>query len=174
MIDTRWDKAISNISDYLVEKENDDDDEARVLHLLYETREMLKKEKRQVVRDVREEENLFRTNTYRKARSPNGLYAAAAKRNTIDDEIHGSLRPTVTYHLIQTDNALRKEEKEITIRISDETERRKVCKRKVKRLMKRIKKVVSKLIKMNRIKSKDIKITVSIKKVKAVLLKDIE
>ena len=45
MIDTQWDKVISNISDYLTEKKNDDDDEIRVLHLLYKTRKLLKKEK---------------------------------------------------------------------------------------------------------------------------------
>ena len=61
MIDTRWNKAISNILDYLTEKENDDNDEARVLHLLYETREMLEKEKRQVVKGAREEEGLTRS-----------------------------------------------------------------------------------------------------------------
>ena len=60
MIDTRWDKVISNISDYLTEKENDDDDEARALHLLYEARELLKKEKRQDVRGAREKERLTR------------------------------------------------------------------------------------------------------------------
>ena len=46
MTDTRWDKVISNISDYLTKKKNDDDDEVRVLHLLYETRELLEKGKR--------------------------------------------------------------------------------------------------------------------------------
>ena len=45
-------------------------------------------------------------------------------------------------------------------------------KKKVKKLIKRIKKIVSKLIEMNRMKSKNIKITVLIKKVKTVLLKD--
>ena len=61
MTDTRWDKAISNISDYLIEKENDGDDEVRVLHLLYEARELLEKGKRQDVKDVREEERLTRS-----------------------------------------------------------------------------------------------------------------
>ena len=61
MTDIRWNKVISNILDYLTEKENDDDDEVRVLHLLYEAREMLEKEKGQVVRDVREEEGLTRS-----------------------------------------------------------------------------------------------------------------
>ena len=60
MTDTRWDKVISNILDYLIEKENDGDDEAWVLYLLYEVRELLKKEKRQDVRDVREKEESTR------------------------------------------------------------------------------------------------------------------
>ena len=47
-------------------------------------------------------------------------------------------------------------------------------KKKTKKLIKRIKKIVSRLIKMNRIRSKDIKITILIKKIKTVLLKDIE
>ena len=200
MTDIRWDKAISNISDYLTEKENDDDDEVRMLHLLYETKEMLKKEKRQDVRDVREKEgstrsaevilqniedrltkiekqNLSQTNTCREVRlsnGSNGSYVTATKRNIIDDEIHGSRRPTVTYYLTQTDNVPRKEEKEITIRILNETERYKICKKKIKKLIKRIKKTISELIKMNRTKNKDIKIIVSIKKVKVVLLKDIK
>ena len=197
MTDIRWDKVISNISDYLAEKKNDDDGEARALHLLYEVRELLEEGKGQDVRGAREEEgstrsaemilqsiedrltkiekqNLPQTNTCRKARPPNGSYTVTAKRNTIDDGIHDSLRPTVTHHLTQTDNVPRKEKKEITIRISDETERRKICKRETKRLVKRIKKIVSELIKMNRMKSEDIKIIVSIKKIKTVLLKDIE
>ena len=197
MIDTRWDKAISNISDYLTEKENDDDGEARVLHLLYEARELLEEGKRQDVRGVREEEgstrsaevilqsiedrltkiekqNLFQTNTCREARPPNGSYVTATKRNIIDDEIHDFRRLIVTHHLVQTDNVSRKEEKKITIKILDETERYKVCKKEVKKLMKKIKKVVSELIRVNRIKSKDIKITVLIKKIKVVLLKNIE
>ena len=197
MTDTRWDKVISNISDYLVEKENDDDGEARTLHLLYEVRELLEKGKRQDVRGVREEErstrsvkvilqnikdrltkiekqNLPQTNTCREVRLPNELYAVTAKWNIIDDEIHGSRRLTVTHYLIQTDNVLRKGEKEITIRILNETERRKICKKETKKLVKRIKKIVFKLIKMNRIKSKDIKITVLIKKTKTIFLKDIK
>ena len=197
MTDTRWDKVISNISDYLVEKKNDDDDEVRVLHLLYETREILKKEKGQVVRDAREKkgstrsvetilqniedrltkiekQNLSRTNTYQKTRFPNGSYVTVTKRNTIDNEIHDSLRFIVTHHLTQTDNVSRKEKKKIIIRILNETKRCKIYKKKVKKLIKRIKKIVSRLIEMNRIKSKNIKITVLIKKVKTILLKDIE
>ena len=123
MTDTRWDKAISNISDYLVEKENDGDDEVRVLHLLYEAREMLEEGKRQVARGTREEEgstrsvetilqniedrltkiekqNLFQTNTCRETRLPNGSYTITAKRNTIDDGIYDFLRSTVTHYLI--------------------------------------------------------------------------
>ena len=61
MIDTRSNKVISNISDYLTEKKNNDDDETRILHLLYETRELLKKEKRQNVKNVREKERLTRS-----------------------------------------------------------------------------------------------------------------
>ena len=61
MTDTRWDKVISNISDYLIEKENDDDGETRVLHLLYKTRELLKEGKRQDVRDAREKEGSTRS-----------------------------------------------------------------------------------------------------------------
>ena len=61
MIDTRWDKVISNISDYLTEKENDDDDETRALHLLYEARELLEKGKRQNVRGAREKEGSTRS-----------------------------------------------------------------------------------------------------------------
>ena len=195
MTDTRWDKAISNISDYLAEKENDGDGEARALHLLYEARELLEEGKGQDARGAREEEgstrsaevilqsiedrltkiekqNLPQTNTCREVRPLNGSYAAAAKRNTIDDGIHDSLRPTVTHHLIQTDNVPRKEEKEITIKISDETERYKICKKEVKRLVKRIKKIIPELIEMNRIESENIKIIVLIKKVKTVFLKD--
>ena len=56
IIDTRWDKVISNILDYLTKKENDDDDEVRTLYLLYETRELLKKEKRHDVKDVQDKE----------------------------------------------------------------------------------------------------------------------
>ena len=52
---------INNISDYLTEKENDDDDETRVLHLLYETRELLEKEKGHDVRDAREKERSTRS-----------------------------------------------------------------------------------------------------------------
>ena len=197
MTDTRWDKVISNISDYLTEKENDGDGEARVLHLLYEVRELLKKGKGQDVRGAREEEgstrsaevilqsiedrltkiekqNLPQTNTCRKARPPNGSYVVTTKRNIIDDETHDSQRLTVTHHLIQTDNVPRKEEKEITIRILDETEKCKIYERKIKKLVKRIKKVVFKLIEMNKMKSKDIKITVLTKKIKTILLKDIE
>ena len=169
MINTRWDKVISNISDYLAEKENDGDGEVRVLHLLYEVRELLEEEKGQDVRGAREKEgstrftevilqsiedrltkiekqNLPQANTCREAHSSNKSYVAAAKRNTIDDGIHDSLRLIVIHYLTQTGNALKKEEKEITIRISDETERCKMCKREVKKLVKRIKKVVSKLI----------------------------
>ena len=47
-------------------------------------------------------------------------------------------------------------------------------KKKVKKLIKRIKKIVVKFIEMNRMKSKDIKITISIKKVKTIFLKDIK
>ena len=61
MTDTRWNKVISNISDYLTEKENDDDDEVRVLYLLYETRELLEKEKGQDVRGAREKEGSTRS-----------------------------------------------------------------------------------------------------------------
>ena len=61
MTDTRWDKVISNISDYLTEKENDGDGEVWVLHLLYETRELLEKEKRQDVRGAREKERSTRS-----------------------------------------------------------------------------------------------------------------
>ena len=61
MIDIRWDKVISNISDYLTEKENDDDGETWVLHLLYDARELLKKEKRQDARDAREKEGSTRS-----------------------------------------------------------------------------------------------------------------
>ena len=49
MTDTRWDNVIRNILDYLIEKENDGDDEARVLHLLYEARELLEEGKGQDV-----------------------------------------------------------------------------------------------------------------------------
>ena len=52
---------ISNISDYLTEKENNGDDEVRVLHLLYETRELLEEGKKQDVRDAREKEGLTRS-----------------------------------------------------------------------------------------------------------------
>ena len=61
MTDTRWDKAISTISDYLTEKKNDDDDEVRVLHLLYEARELLEEGKKQDTRDVRKKERLTRS-----------------------------------------------------------------------------------------------------------------
>ena len=47
-------------------------------------------------------------------------------------------------------------------------------KEKTKRLIKKIKKVISRLIKINRIKNKNIKIIVSTKKVKVILLKDIK
>ena len=197
MTDTRWDKAISNISDYLTEKENDDDDEARTLHLLYKARELLEKGKRQDVRDVREKEgstrfvkvilqniedrltkiekqNLSQTNTCRETRLPNGSYVVVTKRNTIDDGIHDFLRPIVTHYLIQTDNVFRKRKKEITIRILDETKRRKIYKKKIKKLVKRIKKIVSKFIEMNRIRNENIKIIVLIKKVKTIFLKDTE
>ena len=112
--------------------------------------------------------------TYRETRFPNGLYVVTTKRNTIDDGIYDSLRFIVIYYLIQTDNVSRKEEKKITIRILNETERRKICKKETKRLVKRIKKIVFKFIKVNRIESRDIKITISIKKVKTVFLKDTE
>ena len=46
--------------------------------------------------------------------------------------------------------------------------------RETKRLVKKIKKVVFKLIKINKIRSRDIKIIVLIKKAKTVLLKDTE
>ena len=197
MIDIRWNKAISNISDYLIEKKNDDDDEARTLHLLYEARELLEEGKRQDVRGAREEEgstrsvemilqnikdrltkiekqNLSQTNTCREVRSLNGSYVITTKRNTIDDETHDFLRPIVIHYLIQTDNVLRKKEKKITIKILDKTKRRKICKRKVKKLIKKIKKIISELIKINRIRSKNIKITVLIKKVKTIFLKDTE
>ena len=60
MIDIRWDKVISNILDYLIKKENDDDDEARALYLLYEVRKLLEKEKKQDVKNVREKERSTR------------------------------------------------------------------------------------------------------------------
>ena len=50
MTNTYWDNTIRNISDYLIEKENDSDSKARVLHLLYEARELLKERKRQDIR----------------------------------------------------------------------------------------------------------------------------
>ena len=96
------------------------------------------------------------------------------KRNIIDNEIHDSLRFIVTHYLIQTDNVSRKEKKKIIIRILDETKKYKIYKKETKKLIKRIKKTVSKLIEINKMKSKNIKITVSIKKVKTVLLKDTE
>ena len=197
MTDTRWDKAISNISDYLVEKENDGDGEVRVLHLLYEARELLEEGKGQDARGAREEEgstrsvevilqsiedrltkiekqNLPQANTCREVRFSNGSYVVTTKRNIIDDGIHDSRRLIVTHHLIQINNVLKKGKKKITIRILDETKRHKICKKKTKKLIKRIKKIVSELIKVNKIKSKDIKITVSIKEVKVILLKDTE
>ena len=60
MTNTRWDNVIKNISDYLIKKENDDDGEMRVLHLLYETRELLKEEKRQDVGNTQEKERSTR------------------------------------------------------------------------------------------------------------------
>ena len=121
-----------------------------------------------------EKQNLSQTNTCRKVRFPNESYVTTTKRNIIDDEIHDFQRLTVTHYLIQTNNVLRKEKKKITIRILDETKRRKIYERKTKRLVKRIKKTVSKLIKVNRMKSKNIKITILIKKTKTVFLKDTE
>ena len=47
-------------------------------------------------------------------------------------------------------------------------------KKKVKKLVERIKKVVFRLIRVNRIRSKDIKIIVLTKKAKAAFLKDIK
>ncbi|ERF71904.1 hypothetical protein EPUS_09356 [Endocarpon pusillum Z07020] len=61
MTDTRWDKAISNISDYLAEKENDGEGEARVLHLLYEARELLEEGKGQDARAAQDEEGSTRS-----------------------------------------------------------------------------------------------------------------
>ena len=61
MTDTRWDNAIRNISDYLIEKENDDEDEIRVLHLLYEVRELLKEGKGQDVGGTQEKERSTRS-----------------------------------------------------------------------------------------------------------------
>ena len=61
MTDTRWDNVIRNILDYLIEKENDDDDEIRMLYLLYETRKLLEERKRQDVGDTQEKERLTRS-----------------------------------------------------------------------------------------------------------------
>ena len=121
-----------------------------------------------------EKQNLSQTNTCRETRSPNESYTVTTKRNTIDDGIHDSLKLIIIHYLIQINNVLRKRKKEITIRILDKTKRYKICKREIKKLVKRIKKIVSKLIKINRIRSKDIKITNLIKKIKVVLLKDIK
>ena len=52
---------IRNILDYLIEKKNDDDDETRVLYLLYEIRELLKEGKGQDVEDTQEKERSTRS-----------------------------------------------------------------------------------------------------------------
>ena len=121
-----------------------------------------------------EKQNLPQTNTYRETRPPNGSYTVTTKQNTIDDRIYDSLKFIVTYYLIQTDNVFKKEKKEITIRISNETKRCKIYKEETKKLVKKIKKIVFKLIRVNKIKNRDIKITILIKKVKIIFLKDIK
>ena len=199
MTDTRWDRAISNISAYIAEKENDGDGEARVLHLLYEARELLEEGVGQDARDARNEEGSTRStevilqsiedrltkiekqkqnppqaNTRREARPLNGSYAAAVKRNAVDDGTHGSPRSTVTHRPAQTSNAPRKGEKEITIRIANKTERRKVREGEAKELVEKIKKAAPGLIRVNRMGSGDIKVTASTKEAKAALLKNTE
>ena len=101
-------------------------------------------------------------NTYREVRPSNESYAVVMKRNIINDETYDSLRLIIIYYLTQIDNVLRKEEKKIIIRILDKMKRRKIYKKKTKELIERIKKIISKLIRINKIKSKNIKIIILI------------
>ena len=197
MTDTRWDNAIRNISDYLIEKENDGEGEVRVLHLLYEVMELLEEGKGQDVEGTQEEERSTRSTetilqsiedrltriegqnqpqrkSRRDTRTANLTYVATAKRNGGDDGPQTTPRSIGPRRPEDLKSGQRKGEKEITIRVSDETERYKLHEDETKELMKRIKNVVSEFIKMNRLTNDDIKIIVTNKEIKTVLLKNIE
>ena len=68
----------------------------------------------------------------------------------------------------------RKGEKKITIRVSDETERRMLYEDEVKKLVERVKSVVPEFIEVNRLTNEDIKVTVTNKETKIALLKNTE